>query len=91
MPTVPEKIPAKKARHDFTDISDNVAFHGERVIVTRNGRDLFAWVPISDLRTLQAMEDKADIEDAKKAEAYIKKHGTISWSEMEKRLGIGDE
>lgn len=88
MRTVPTKVPAKQARHDFTEISDHVAFQGDRVIITRNGRDLFAWVPISDLEKLQAIENQEDIQAAKKAVADIKKHGTISWAEMENRLGL---
>ena len=82
------KVPAKQARVDFTHITDEVAFHGKRYIVTRNGRDLMAMVPMGDLETLQSLENKRDIEAAKRSEEYIRKHGTVSWDEVEKRLGI---
>lgn len=36
-------------------------------------------------------EDKRDIEAAKEAEYHIRKHGTVSWGEIEKRLGINTE
>jgi prevent-host-death family protein len=81
-------IPAKQARLDFTHLVDEVAFHGERYIVTRNGRELVAMVPMSDLAVLQDLEKKRDIEIAKKVEEHIAEYGTESWDEIEKRLGI---
>jgi len=83
-----QKRAAKQARIDFTHIVDEVAFRGERYVITRNGRELIAMVPMSDLETLQTLENKRDLEIAKKAEENARKHGTVSWSEVEKRLGI---
>lgn len=84
-------VPAKQARADFTHIVDDVAFRGERYVITRNGRDLVAMVPISDLETLQALDDQKDCEAALRAEKYISTHGTEDWEEIEKRLGIDGE
>ncbi len=84
-------IPAKQARLEFTHISDEVAFRGERYVVTRNGRELMAMISMEDLEVLQTLENQRDLELANKAEADICKHGTVSWEEMEKRLGIDRE
>jgi RIO-like serine/threonine protein kinase len=48
-------------------------------------------ISMEDLEILQALENKRDIETAKKVEAHTRKHGTVSWEEIEKRLGINDE
>lgn len=84
-------VPAKQARIEFTHILDDVAFKGERYIVTRNGRDLVAVIPVADLEILQKLENKRDLEAAKKAEKYILEHGTDSWDTLEKQLGIDGE
>ncbi len=81
-------ISAKEARQNFTHVGEEVAFHQERYLVTKNGRDFFAIVPLNDLQMLEELENQEDIAIAKKEKEYIKKHGTISWKEMEKRLGI---
>lgn len=81
-------IPAKQARIDFTHIIDDVAFRDDRYVVTRNGRKLVAIVSIEDLEILQELENKRDVEAAQKAEKYISEHGTDSWDEVEKLLGI---
>lgn len=84
-------IPSKRIREEFTHIMDDVAFCGERYVVTRNGRELVAVISMSDLKELQALENKRDIEAAQKAERYSKKHGTVPWNEVEKLLGIDGE
>ena len=35
---------------------------------------------------IEAIEDKMDVEEAKKAPADIKKHGTISWEKIKEEL-----
>ena len=48
-------------------------------------------VPFSEdkvpLEKLKALENKIDLEDAKKALRDIAKHGTISWEDV--KLGLG--
>lgn len=84
-------VSAKQVRHDFTNISCDVAFKKERYVVTKNGHDFMAMVPLEDLELIRAIEDRIDNEAAEKSEKYIEKHGTISWNEMERRLGINSE
>lgn len=82
------QIPSKQARQEFTRLTDEVAFQGERYIVTRNGRELMAMVSMEDLRLLQHLEDKQDLEAVEQAKQDARKYGTVSWDEMERRLGI---
>ena len=76
------------ARSHLTDIANDVAFRGSRVIITRKGRKLVAIVSIEDLETLEAIEDRIDLDDARKALADVKKSGTASWESIKKKLDL---
>ncbi len=77
-----------EARSELTDIVNHVAFCHDRYILTRNGKELAAIVSIEDLKTLEEMEDKVDVEAAKRADQDIKKHGTIKWKDAKRDLGL---
>jgi prevent-host-death family protein len=55
------------ARKNFADIVNNVAYGGEPVILTRRGREIAALVSMEELALLQLLEDRMDIEEARKA------------------------
>ena len=81
-------VPFSEARTHLTDIVNGVAYGGERIILTRKGKQLVAIIPLADLRALEAIENKIDIEDAKKALRNIEKYGTVSWEEAKRELGL---
>lgn len=81
-------VPFSEARTHLTDIVNEVAYGGKRIILTRKGRKLVAIVPLDDLDAIEAMEDKLDLNSAKKAEEDVKKHGTISWKEAKRKLKL---
>ena len=58
------KMSAAEARKNFANIVNRVAFGNESVIVTRRGEDVAAIVSIDELKLLQKIEDRMDIEDA---------------------------
>jgi len=76
------------ARSHLTDIANDVAFKGSRAIVTRKGKKLFAIVSIEDLETLEAIEDRVDLDDARKALADASKNGTASWESIKRKLDL---
>jgi prevent-host-death family protein len=86
------RLNVSKAREDFPDIVNRAALGGERTIVSRRGKDLAAVVPIADLRLLERLtrkeRDRQDVKDARVALAEAKKKGTITHSELKRRLGI---
>jgi prevent-host-death family protein len=59
-----ERLTTSKARDEFADTLNRVAYRGERIILHRRGRDLAALVPIQDLKALQELEDRRDVEEA---------------------------
>lgn len=53
-----------QARRDFATVLSRVEHHGERIVLRRHGRDVVAIVPADDVRLLEAIEDRMDIEEA---------------------------
>lgn len=47
-----EKIPAKVARQRFTELMNRAGHHGERIVVTFNGKDHVAIIGMQDLSLL---------------------------------------
>ena len=76
------------ARSHLAEIANEVAYAGKRAILTRKGKKLVAIVSIEDLETLEAIEDRIDLEDARKALADAKKNGTVSWESIKKKLNL---
>jgi prevent-host-death family protein len=86
------RLSFSRAREDFPDIVDRAALGGERTIVSRRGKDLAAVIPIPDLRLLERLSrkerDRQDVKDARVALAEAKKKGTITSSEVKRRLAL---
>ncbi len=77
-----------EARSELTDIVNHVAFGHDRYILTRNGKELAAIVSIEDLKILEEMEDRLDVETARRIDKDIKKHGSVKWKDAKKELGL---
>ena len=71
-------------RENLSDAVNRAAFGKERVVLTRRGKKLASIVPYEDIETLEALEEKKDIEDAKKSLREAAKKGTISLDELKK-------
>lgn len=82
--TVPN-IRISKARESFSETLNRVAFGGERVVLERHGREVAALIPIDDLRLLEELEDRLDVEAARRALAGADREGTIAWDDLRSR------
>jgi len=60
-----------EAREGLADAVNRVAYGGERVALARRGKPVAVLVSVGDLALLEAMEDKADLHDAR---AALKEH-----------------
>jgi len=78
-------LPASKVRQSFSDILNRVAYRGERIVLRRRGKDLAAVVPLQDLKFLDELEDRVDLEAARRA---LKEKGSLSWETLKKRLKL---
>jgi prevent-host-death family protein len=81
-------LPSSKAREDFADTINRVAFGNERVVLRRRGKEVAAVVPIADLRLLEELVDRMDLVDARAALAETKKKGAKSLDVILKELGL---
>ena len=84
------RLTVTKAREDLAEMVNRVAYGHERVVLERRGKDLAALVPIEDLDLLEMLEDKIDLEAAKRAIAQAKAKGEkpIPWKTVKKNLGL---
>ncbi len=76
------------ARAQFSEIINRAAFGKERIILTRRGKEIVAVVPIEDVKLLEALEDRIDLEEARTALLEAKKKGTVPWHKIKKDLGL---
>lgn len=79
------RMSASKARDEFSDALNRVAYKGERIVLRRRGKDVAVLVPVEDLKLLEEIEDRIDVEEAKKA---LKEKGGIPWKRLKKELGL---
>ena len=82
-------VSTAKARNNFSDIVNRAGYGKERVILTRRGKPVAAVVPIEDVEFLEALEDQADLEAARKALA--EGGPAIPWGEAKRQLHLDDE
>jgi prevent-host-death family protein len=61
------RITISKAREDFAETLNRVAYRGERIILHRREKDVVAIIPIEDLELLEELEDRLDVKAAREA------------------------
>jgi len=84
------RLAASRAREDFTDTLERVACEGERIVLRKGKKDVAAIVPLKDLRLLEQIEERLDLEDARKALSESRRKGEkpITWEKARRLLGL---
>ena len=82
------KVAATELRTAISDLLDRVVHHGERVAVERYGKPVAALVSSEDLQLLEAIENRMDLEAARKA---LREPGRRSWDEVRAELALQDD
>lgn len=77
--------PLGAARSNFAEIINKVTYGGERITITKYGKNAVAIVPVDDLYLLEAIENQIDIKEALEA---LKEPGSISWEQVKKDLNL---
>lgn len=80
------KISTADARKKLANIVNRVAFGKEAFVLTRRGEALAALVSVEDLKLLQEIEERMDVDDARQVRAETEE--TVSWEELKKELGL---
>jgi prevent-host-death family protein len=84
------RLELSKARKELPDIVSRTVARRRRTILSRQGRDVAALIPIEDLRLLERLEEEAmDREDLEDARAALAEPGeNISLEDLKKELGL---
>jgi len=84
--SMPTKISTADARKQFADLINKVAYAKDPVILTRRGKPLAALVSMEDLKLLEDLKERLDIEDAWKAREEPGEH--IPWEKLREELDL---
>jgi prevent-host-death family protein len=79
-------VSTSKARDDFAEMINRVAYRGERVVLDRHGKPIAAIIPIDDLAFLEELENRMDVEAAKRALAESDER--IPYEKLRQELGL---
>jgi prevent-host-death family protein len=60
-------LPITEARDRLAELVNRAAYGKERLVLGRRGKAMVALVPVEDLEALEAMEDRIELEEARKA------------------------
>ena len=84
------KFSTAEAREKFGSIIKKAAVDKERIVLTKRGKDFAALVPIEDMRLLEELEDRLDLEEARAALAEAKADTTppVAWEKLKAELGL---
>lgn len=82
------RLPASKARERISDILNEVAFGGERVVLHRHGKDVAAVISVEDLRRFEELEDRYDLELMREARA--ERGPNVPWEQLKAEIGTAD-
>ena len=81
-------VTAKELKEHASDVLSRVQYGGERVAVTRHGKEVAAVVSIEDARLLDHLEDLLDAHVALAASEEAEREGTIGLDELGKALDL---
>ena len=79
------RVSTTRAREALSDVINRVVYQGERIVLERHGKDVAAVVSVADLELLEQLEDRMDLEEARRR---LKEPGRIPWKEIKERLGL---
>ena len=80
------KMTVAEAERNLVRTVERVAEERERVTLTREGKPVAAIVPAEDLELLEALEDRLDVEEARRALA--EEGPSVAWQKVKAELGL---
>lgn len=82
------EVPVHRARRGLADLINRAAYGRERILLQRRGKSVAAIVPVEDVELLEKLEDRFDLEAARKALKEARGKRLIPLSEIKARLGL---
>ena len=86
--SVMTRVNSAEVKKQLGQILARTARTKRRVMVTSRGKDVAAVVPIEDVRLLEEIEDRLDLDDARAALTSVKREGTVAWKKIKRDLGL---
>ena len=83
------KVTTIKARQEFARVLRKVE-EGKRFLLERHDKGVAAIVSVEDLALLEAIENRRDLEDARRALAEVAEKGAIPREQVKAELGLLD-
>jgi prevent-host-death family protein len=83
------RMTTSKARQEFARVLKKVK-EGKRFLLERHDKGVAAIVSVEDLALLEAIENRRDPEDARRALAEIAEKGAIPWEHVKAELDLLD-
>ena len=77
-------LPISTAREHLADLGNRVALRGERIVIERRGKLLFAFVPVEDLELLERLEDEMDLDTIRER----MNESATPFTKLKKELGL---
>ena len=85
---MPDTLTVSQVREKFAEVTGRVQFAGERIAMQKHGKTVAVLVPPSDLKVLEALEDRLDLLDALDALADFRKNGGVDMDDLKADLGL---
>jgi PHD/YefM family antitoxin component YafN of YafNO toxin-antitoxin module len=80
------RLNTSQVRAAFAEAVHRANFTGERTVIHRHGKDVAAAVSLEDLKRVEALENRLDLEEARQ---IMKKPGRlIPWEKVKLELGL---
>jgi prevent-host-death family protein len=81
------RVTTSKARQEFARVLRRVKDE-KRFLLEKHDKGVAAIVSVEDLALLEAIENRRDLEDARRALAEVAGKGAIPWEEAKRELGL---
>jgi prevent-host-death family protein len=81
------QVTTSKARQEFARVLRKVK-SGKRFLLERHNKGVAAIVSVEDLAMLEAIENRHDLEEARRALVEVAEKGAIPWEQVRAELGF---
>ena len=76
------------ARSDLAELLNRVAYGGERLVITRHGRELAAIVPVEDVKLADRLRRFVARKDVARALAELDAGKAAPWEQLRRELDL---
>lgn len=82
------EVTVADARNGLAELLNRVAYAGERLVITRHGREIAALVPVEDLRLAERLRRFVTRKDVARALEELDSGRSAPWARLRDELGL---